>query len=174
MTYSEYRCLTNCFETISMDKCKCNSNVHGKHCTTVQQGECHDRIYKIFQTKSSPYYNDCIRQCPKKCQSLLFLVKNSYNQFPTNYYAEHLIRNSSAFAHSRRAVSLTDVRRSVLRLKIYYEHLDYQLIEEKASISINEVIANFGGFLGLFMGMSYLSFIEFIEIGFELIAILLE
>ena len=67
-----------------------------------------------------------------------------------------------------RSMNVDDLRNNIARLIIYYEDIDYQLIQEIPTVSVINLIANIGGMLGLFMGMSCLSFIEFLEMAFEI------
>ena len=49
---------------------------------------------------------------------------------------------------------------------VFYKNLNYVLITEKPNMELADLISNIGGILGVFLGVSFLSFIEIIEILF--------
>ncbi|CAF1115278.1 unnamed protein product, partial [Brachionus calyciflorus] len=57
---------------------------------------------------------------------------------------------------------------------IYYDRLGYELITEAEKMVIVDLISNIGGILGLFIGISILSFAELIEIFIEILFVLFE
>lgn len=61
-------------------------------------------------------------------------------------------------------LSLDDLKESLLQLNINYGCMATTLIEEHAEFPFSTFLANLGGQLGLFLGMSFLSFFEIFEI----------
>jgi hypothetical protein len=59
------------------------------------------------------------------------------------------------------------VSKSVLSLNVYYDKLLFTQISKDAKIEIVDLVSGIGGLLGLFLGMSFLSFAEIIEIIIE-------
>jgi hypothetical protein len=55
---------------------------------------------------------------------------------------------------------------------VYFEDSAYTSISEIPKMSFLDLIANIGGNLGLFIGISFLSFAEFIELLIEIFIIL--
>lgn len=60
---------------------------------------------------------------------------------------------------------------TVLAVNVFYISSSYMKISENPSILIYDLLPNIGGTMGLFVGISVLSFVEFIEIAIELLAI---
>jgi hypothetical protein len=58
-------------------------------------------------------------------------------------------------------------------LNVYYDKLSYIQISKDAKIEIVDLVSGIGGLLGLFLGMSFLSFAEFLEMIVETIVIIL-
>ena len=56
------------------------------------------------------------------------------------------------------------VQSASLAVRIYFDDLSYTLVSESPKTELVDMIANVGGLLGLFMGMSLLSFVEVIEL----------
>ena len=55
-------------------------------------------------------------------------------------------------------------KKNHLALNIFYDSYSYTTIQEVAKMDILDLISNIGGTLGLFIGMSFLSFAEVFEI----------
>ena len=73
---------------------------------------------------------------------------------------------------SESQVNAETARRNFVAADLYYNALAYSLSEEKPSLDIVGLLANIGGTMGLFLGISLLHVCEvveaFIELGFLL------
>lgn len=65
-------------------------------------------------------------------------------------------------------MSYDEIRENMFGVSIYYDELKYTYISETAAIDSASLVSNIGGTLGLFLGMSILSFVEVIELVIEL------
>jgi hypothetical protein len=54
---------------------------------------------------------------------------------------------------------------------VFYDRLSFNEITEKPSFTFVDLISNVGGTFGLFIGISLLSFLEIVEIIYELLSI---
>jgi hypothetical protein len=71
------------------------------------------------------------------------------------------IRNSSKFYTN---VSLEKYKESHLVLNVYYPSVEYTEIVEIPKTNFLDLIANLGGVLGIFLGFSIFSLVEFAEL----------
>ena len=60
----------------------------------------------------------------------------------------------------------------MVSINIFYDDLSYTAITEDAKMSQVDLVSNLGGLLGLFIGISFLSFGEIFEALFEIIFIM--
>jgi len=67
---------------------------------------------------------------------------------------------------------LNNNNENFISIRIYYDKASYTRINEIPKIEIVDLIANIGGNLGLFLGVSFLSFAEIFELIFETFLIL--
>ena len=65
------------------------------------------------------------------------------------------------------------MKKSVSRVQIYFNEMKETIISEKIKTEMSDLISNLGGLLGLFLGLSFLSLIEFVEIGLQILIVLL-
>lgn len=98
-------------------------------------------------------------------------------KFPTKKYYEILRENpifSRAFNTTPDLITYDMVASSVVSLYIYYDKIENLEITEVASMSAVNLLANIGGTLGLFIGVSVLSFVELIELSIEMTLVLMQ
>lgn len=95
----------------------------------------------------------------------------SQSAFPTEWYYNMSISSDYNPEISERIAkikSYTEARNYYLSFHIYYSDLSYTFIEEGPYWDLFLLLSNIGGNLGLFVGMSFLSFVEIFELIFQL------
>ena len=100
----------------------------------------------------------------------------TFSEFPNPEYAKVLMQNPKIISKypPNHNITYEELKQSVLSVTIYYEDNTYTEITQVAKTGITDLISSMGGLLGLFIGISFLSFGEIIEIIFEVIFILIE
>ena len=93
-------------------------------------------------------YDVCL-DCPEECDSIQYDISHSFTKLSTQN-----AKNFVSFA-------------------VYYENLQYTTIDQIAQMNVFDLISSIGGNLGLFIGISFLSFAELIELLVEIICIFL-
>lgn len=64
-----------------------------------------------------------------------------------------------------------DYKQNVLAVRVYFNDLSYTSVIETEKINFIYLAANYGGQLGLFLGVSLMTFVEIIELFFSSINI---
>jgi hypothetical protein len=64
------------------------------------------------------------------------------------------------------------LNKNLIIIYVYYKELKYTLISQQPKTEIFDLISKIGGILGLFMGISFMSLIEILEILFEIMSII--
>jgi hypothetical protein len=100
-------------------------------------------------------HNTCF-DCPEECDSIQYDKSHSFTKISTH---------NEAFTNFQ-----ID---NYVFLNVYYENLQYTVIDQIAQMNVFDLISNIGGNLGLFIGISFLSFAELIELLVEIIYIIL-
>ena len=83
-----------------------------------------------------------------------------FNTYKNNFGLKTIYLNDSAST----TLTYEMVKKTTAMVNVFYGSLDYTLVEESASLTFDMLVANIGGNLGLFTGMSLLSFVELIEL----------
>lgn len=115
----------------------------------------------------------CSNSCPLECDSIVYKIKTSSANFPDFIYAQEFLTreiwNQSKFSLR----SHEGLKKCLLAFNVYYSELSYTLISQLPKMDLTNLVSNIGGLLGLFIGVSFLSLAEIIEITFELTLIFL-
>ena len=177
--YSQNDCFFLCSSLFALEEsnCGCNSTLDdfSKNClrqfssdeTNIKK--CVSEYLKDF--RKNHQYGKCSQYCPLECDSMQYII-NTYNeQFPINGN----ISDSTKSAYFLPDFSTFDeIRKNFIGIYIYYNDFKYTLISEEPKTELFNFISNIGGILGLFLDISFLSFIEIFEILFEIMFIFLE
>ncbi len=106
--------------------------------------------------------------CPLDCKIVDYKYTTSMARFPTLSYFDQKLKNNpvikSNFINKSNELTFENLRQSVCRIVLFYERLQDVLITESPKIQIVNLISNIGGVIGLFLGLSFASFVELIEI----------
>lgn len=123
----------------------------------------------------------CSKSCRDECEYFNYDTVVSNSLFPSSKYSQVIIANeniSKMFddndnnidSTSSSSSSIPDydtIKSGVLAASVYYSSEMYNRIREKPSTEFEVFVSNLGGNLGLFLGISLLSFIELIEVFYE-------
>ena len=118
----------------------------------------------ILFENSYKYLIEC--GCPLECEDSRFTYHYSMSTYPTSSYVRKLI-NMSSYLNSMYPnytdLNFNEIRNNILAFKIYYDEMKEIVYNEIQKNDIFDLIANTGGTIGLFLGLSLLSFVEIIE-----------
>lgn len=110
---------------------------------------------------------DCTASCPAECTKQEFSPFVSTISYPTEYFFNHNLfpdgKNSSDYPFDPNA-SFAEIRNNLARVEVYYDKLSYTSINQAPSMTLISLISLTGGLLGLFLGMSFLSFVEIFDL----------
>jgi hypothetical protein len=82
------------------------------------------------------------------------------------YLSENL-RLSSDFV--KKPINPHTAKESFVKLSIFYDTLSYEMSKEFSKMNLVDLLANIGGTLSLFLGISILSLCELVELLIEIV-----
>lgn len=109
----------------------------------------------------------CGQECPLECESTTYRLTTSQAEYPSRAYANALVENSRVrekYAKNASQLNYELLKRSMVQISVFYKDLGYEQYEEFAKTELIDLVSNIGGTLGLFLGMSFLSFVEIFDI----------
>jgi len=185
-TTSSYRqkdCFNLCLGQYIKDKCDLKLNLGFEWEMVYQIKEtniskelrnCANQEYANFNKMNTNQY--CSPFCPEECDSYEYQIEYMTSKFPTESYAKMLMNDSKIKSkyHKNHNITLDDLRESLVSFSVYYTSFHYTKISQLPKMEMTNAVSEFGGILGLFVGVSFLSFGELVEILGETILILIE
>ena len=185
--YSINACVKDCFVTAIAEECGCieTSTLDSASVTTGRYSSlpvCSDQdLCCVLREYSSAH--GCGPTCPSACTSTEYSLTTSYSAYPANYLLETLISQVqplyNATADEIPSINLDPSLRNfyriyenvtidqdflednVLLVNIYFEDLNLEEQVTKDAYSVSALLSDLGGQLGLFLGASVITMIEF-------------
>jgi hypothetical protein len=114
----------------------------------------------------------CGTKCPLECDSVKYNMYTSATEYPSMAYTELLMQNpviQAKYASKPSDLTYGSLKRNLVQISVYYGDLGYQQFDEMEKMNLTDLISNIGGTLGLFLGMSFLSFMEIIDVLLQII-----
>jgi hypothetical protein len=178
--YTQQYCLQLCFQDFLIHFCDCydhtlpNFSPSGKNaCSKFIDSlyNCQYLIKRLFYNGKNDEH--CLKSCPKECDYIRYDTTISNTKYPAKGYFEFMegyyngsfdskIENGSLQANS------------ILAVSVFYTSSSYTKITEVPSLAFYDLLPNIGGTMGLFLGISVLSFVEIVEIIIEFLTMLLK
>ena len=169
--YSQRYCLDLCVQRGTIEKCNCSNvflplfNDSSYICLQVDEQLC---LYEfvIYFGSNKNQIDDCNKQCPYECNSIEYDIATTKASYPTRYHKELLFNLTDI---STKGVTIDNVQDSLAKVNVFYKSLEYKLVEQKIQMSTENFFSNIGGTLGLYIGISFLSLIELVELLFNIV-----
>ena len=164
-------CIMLCFQREVIENCKCRDvtlptlDTATRMC--LNNNDLTGCLYPLFTNFSRWNMEEVCPYCKYECETVLYGYSSSFNEYPSEEYGNFLLRLNKIKA--KNVTNFDQLKRNVLSLNIYYDDLQYRLVEEVPAMDLFTLISNVGGTLGLFLGMSFLSFLEIAELLLEII-----
>ncbi|KAH9513271.1 hypothetical protein Btru_034517 [Bulinus truncatus] len=186
-TYTDNACKKSCYQKKVFRSCNCCdidypcvkqilqeddsmvelgdniSNIFICNSSNTESMKCVSQVEKSFWTDDM----GCANQCPPACDQIRYSTVVSMGVWPSNKFMAHFrhkINGTSEYKNT----SSEYIQNNFLKLQIYYEVLNYVLIETNPAYDWNKLLSDIGGQLGLWLGCSLLTALEVIQFGLEI------
>ena len=173
-TYRYCTCIYYCLQLKIINKCNCQEASFPFINSTVRLCSTAEDLFGCAYPQFSNFFNGDIGTncsfCTYECNGQTFDYYTTVNSYPSKKYAQFLLRLSKIKAAN--ITTYEQLKHSVLSLNIFYEQLVYTQVEQVPSMDILTLMSGIGGTMGLFLGMSFISFLEIIEVFIEVLYVL--
>lgn len=174
LVYSQKDCLIICINQNILEKSNCGCLADIKEVQT----KC---VYQWFETSLNDTIKNCTRDfiekfqkkdfskicskfCPLECDSIKFNLQSNKESIlvdgPISDKSKDIYRLSNYKDYK-------EVKRRFISLNIFYEDLQYTHISQHAKCTELDLFAKLSSVFGFFIGFSFITFIELIEIFLE-------
>jgi hypothetical protein len=176
-SYSREYCFSLCLQNYIINNYNCSLNTLPLlYNMSICDSSLTNRILYIDKvpTLMGTIINEiCLPLCRLECNQTLYETSVSFKQLIGAQYKAFIMSKSNLLADFiNRSLDLTQIEKSIVRVNIYYESLSYTLSSELPQMDIVALLANIGGNLGLFLGVSFFSLCELVEMMIEAFFIL--
>lgn len=154
-------CKEKCLENITLSNCFCSLSKKLRNgvpnCDMLNP---HIRccLFKIFKSFDQ---SSCL--CPLPCEEVKYDLQVSSFVWPSRTFYESATNGTAKLNISRRIPSYEKFREQYLKLKIYYDSLDYTHHAQRPVYLSSEIFSQVGGQMGLWLGLSLIFVFECIE-----------
>lgn len=153
MTYLRKDCIDKCILMFMFDNCNISDG------NIFANLDCVTQIFDGFRSKEIKIPFHCLNNCPDECDSIKYrIIQNNMAATSMSKSYKLAMNFSDEYANN-----------NFVAIFIHYSSLEYTYSNQIAKMNTFDLISNLGGLLGLFVGMSFMTIIELIEILFELI-----
>lgn len=171
--YSQKHCILFCEEDNLIQDCNCSSGV----VIQTSKPSCDSEAQSLCGLKSGKKSKiECFNKCPIECSSVSYDLRNSISEYPSEHHLETIKEWLVKMGHHTQAeitnVDDNQLRKRLFSINVFYDNLKYTHISEIPNQTFGDLVADIGGTLGLFLGMSLLSFIDLYEIMFKILNII--
>lgn len=174
--YRQRDCHQLCLQKLINEACNCSMLIYlefqdVQECNSLLAIRC---ALNVILTFSNLLYEKCAEYCPLECETLRYKISYTTAGYPSDFGIDNF-RNMPVFRKydPNRTLTNQQIRETILSVNIYFDELEYSLIEHYPSQTLGDLISSIGGTLGLFLGISILSFVEMLEILIDLVYLLI-
>ena len=122
-----------------------------------------------FLVNSTFITDSCLPLCPLECNSTIYATSVTSVEIIGNLYADFIRSHSNISADFNNATKITpdEAKKNFVYLYLFYDSLSFTLTTEKPSMDVVSLLANIGGTMGLFLGLSMLHVYEIVDVLIE-------
>ncbi|KAM4748791.1 epithelial sodium channel subunit beta-like [Rhinophrynus dorsalis] len=171
--YSREACKKSCAQTKMIKNCGCRmwefpappgSDMPLCNISDPSINQC----VELYEYRLSHDQLKCL--CPLQCEEEIFELTLSSSQWPSTMYLDSFAKR----LHSRTGIKdVESIRDNVVKVVVYYQQLNYELIEEVPSMQLVDLFSSIGGLVGLWIGVSVCTVAEFLELILNLLTFII-
>ena len=182
--YNYHSCNLMCFQRYLGDICKCQLDYinltyfndmrfcYSNRSLNEQDIKCVNETATYFLNDNQMHLKSC--DCPIECEYNFYRCENSISEFPSRKYLSYLLKSNlikSMFNNSLNdsLETFKFIRENVANIFIMFPYSMQTYITEYAKTQPTDLVSSVGGILGLFLGLSFLSFIEIFDLAIQII-----
>jgi hypothetical protein len=170
--YTQQLCFSQCLHKHLIDTSNCSMPYLMSLFSNVKICDWNFETFISYynQMFNSSFINDeCLLQCPLECNQTLYKTTISSFQLIGEQYTSILRNNSNlALDFINRTIDATTARESFARVFIFYDSLSYTQTTESPQMNAVSLLGSIGGNLSLFLGVSFFSLCEIVEVVIEI------
>ena len=162
-SYRQKNCYVICIHTFIIKTCNCSLGSEQTPCDYMVNN-CSNKVFDSFS-----YEAECAQQCPLECDTTYFSL---FEKFSPTFLTEFEGFDKNISANFDLSNLTAEQIENIVWFRVKYENLKYTEISQTAKTTFADLVSNLGGIIGVFLGLSFLSLIEVVELFLEVLRIL--
>ena len=171
-TYAQETCLFYCGEYHSRRICNCSAQwlpyppEEGYDKCMSKDNKCvNDFYYTVFR-KGDYIEKNCVEHCPHECQMHKYEWFQSIYAYPKPDYLENTLKkNPMLISRYSTQTDFTErLAQNVVKFSIIADTSSHKETRQEPKVTWTSLLASLGGHLHLFLGMSFICFLELFEL----------
>lgn len=135
----------------------CGCNFQFKPCNSTNAICAYKEYYDVYNIDIEKHCSGC----PLECESTTYGVTSSFSYYPNEGRVKTLEQEPF---FKNQTINISELRKRIASFNVFFEELKYTNITELAKYSQLDLISNIGGFMGIFLGSSFLTIAEVFEV----------
>ncbi|ESO98007.1 hypothetical protein LOTGIDRAFT_174471 [Lottia gigantea] len=152
--YSKDACVSNCIRNYLFKQCNCNFFLNRGPEPFCSLTELQDCLFPHMHNISHAHISNC--HCPTPCQVTEYEARLSVANFASTFIKDYLVNINLI-------KSADTIDENLIDLRIQYSAVSAIIKQQKPEITIEGILGNLGGHMGLFIGASVMSLFELLE-----------
>jgi hypothetical protein len=169
--YSQQLCFSQCLQKLLIEK---------RNCTDPSMESLFQDKIQCNKTMQTDLFNDhvsndfkyikgaCVPLCPLECYQTIYKTSISSYQLLGDYFKEEIVDKPNLLDDFKERPDSFTAKNSFVKVNVFYDSLSYKKTWESPKMDIVSLLASIGGNLGLFLGISFFSLCELIEVIIEI------
>ncbi|KAM7446204.1 hypothetical protein ABFA07_005421 [Porites harrisoni] len=166
-SYSTTACRESCLSDKENKECGCreyrfprDDSKNERVCDVLNAtvAKCLNKVLKRYKKSNL----GCSRKCTSPCNENVYKLTISTSKFPSLAYQRILLANKKKL--EKRNIPSNLLSSYLLQLNVFFEELNYEVIEESIGYGLVNFIADIGGNVGIWIGVSALTIAEILEL----------
>ena len=172
--YNQHDCLKLWLQSEIIKMCKCYypfvNKLNGTQpCFSFTDADCYLKsVSEFYQTD----INKLSSICSRECDTIKYKLSTSFSDFPTQIYYKYLLEHPVVKLVFPNGTTFSNLKKTLISFNVFYDDLKYIKISQKPKMIFEDLVANVGGTLGLFMGISFLTLSEIFAIFYQILYLL--
>ncbi|XP_068692090.1 acid-sensing ion channel 1C-like [Montipora foliosa] len=158
VNYSCQACRMSCLALKEVQMCNCSEPkfpINSSACFSLEQHSCITDVYVKFKARRL----DCISKCPQPCFENVF----SFTVSSARWSKAFSRRIQKKYRLGKSFGNAAIISENFVRLQIFYEDLSLAKTINEEAYKVENLLADIGGQLGLWIGVSVITVVEVVE-----------
>lgn len=168
--YRQESCLPICMLYTLSARCNCTNSYDKRSTMSVScSDKSSEKCYKS-EARHFDYSRECLAKCPLECEKFYYSVRKEGLNFVDEISKKEQKQIEAKIKEIYNVtIKYSQISGGCIYLDFFFDVLNYMEITQYPKMDVSELLSNVGGTLGLFLGISLLTFIEIFEFSIEII-----